>query len=172
MASIALFVTFFVGLVPLLAPVAPAFACSAGDDFDPIAGSELVVGGWVIAWQDRPDLSTMGELHAVAIDLQVDRVFKGTLPAGFEVIDNGSYMPGADGWFGGLGACGSFDADPTGSYVIAGLSRAEDGTYQMNRLRTFFVGKAPSGSNYETALARLSRIAPPVTGNGGLFGSH
>jgi hypothetical protein len=105
----------------------------------------------------------------VEVELRVDRVFKGDVPGTLEVIDTGSYFPRFGDWHGGAGACGSFDADPAGSYIIAGLVQADDGTYRMNRLRTFFLGRSPSGVYYEEARARLSGIAPPKTGSAGLL---
>jgi hypothetical protein len=159
------------GPIPLLGTFSPrtAYACSAGDDFDPIGSADLVVGGWITGWHERPELSTMGELQAVEVEINVERVFKGPLPADLVIVDTGSYFPRAAGWYGGSGACGSFDADPSGLYVVAGLTWAEDGTYRMNRLRTLFLGQTASGLYYDKAVTRLTQIAPPVTGSGGLL---
>jgi hypothetical protein len=172
MVRVLLVVVLALGLVVFAGtaagPMTTVYACSAGEDFDPIGSADLVVGGWIEGWRERPDLSTMGELQAVELDLRPERAFKGSLPADLVVIDSGSYFPRSGDWHGGAGACGSFDADPSGLYLIAGLTRAQDGTYRMNRLRTFFLGQSASGIYYDKAVTRLTQIAPPVTGSGGL----
>jgi hypothetical protein len=159
-------------LLGSVAPAAPAaFACSAGDDFNPIAESDVIVGGWVSGWTLRPDLRSAGEFTAVAVDIGVDRVFKGREVTRLQAVEANSFMPRFGTWQGGSGACGSFDADPRGLYVIVGLARGADGSLTMNRLRTFFVGDSPSGPAYEQAVARLTApgaIVPPVTGSAGL----
>jgi hypothetical protein len=162
-------------LTSAVRPIPTAYACSAGPDFDPIAESDLIIGGWVVGWRERPDIPSPlngnaksgVDYKSLGMLIDVDRVFKGSPVKRVEAVD--SYIPYGTRWLGT--SCAIFGGDPTGLYVILGLWRGEDGYLHPNSLRTFFIGENPSGEGYDYAMRRLEglpAIGPPRTGSGGL----
>ncbi len=163
-------------LIPTLAR--PVVACSAGPDFNPVAGSDLIVAGRITGWElaapvlvspPPPDLANA----AMHITMQVDHVRKGSAPPRVTFLDFGSPRAAElarvryPGLSVGVGGCPVFESDPTGLYAVLGLVRAEGGRYQANRLLTFYAGDAPAGPAYDRALAELASLGParlPVTG--------
>ncbi len=155
-----------------------AYACSAGSGFNPVASSDVVVAGIVRSWEvvDAPGGPTM--FQPVIVTIETERVLKGSVPGVLEARDMSSLIRAGQGaatesWAGGSGACGAFDFDPTGKYVVLGLSKAEDGTLHTHRLHTFFVGDRAelTASRYQSILDHLTGfglIVPPATGSGGL----
>lgn len=119
--------------------------CSAGNDWDPVAASDVIVGGRIAAWERRPDLD--GAYGAVELHIEIVDVWKGALRPNDEIIDTASFqddLPGqAPRWVGAAGACGALDHDPTGMYAVFGLSRDEQGYLRTNRLTTFWLKDAP-----------------------------
>lgn len=170
-----------VAIAALLLPagVRPAYACSAGPDFDAVAESDVIVAGQITGWRERADIPSPFEqapeksapeapFLVIGVQLEVERIFKGDAPAVLEIVDVASLEPHTHRWLGASGSCGAFDFDPTGMYAIMGLKRGEDGSLRSNRLLTFFMGSAPQGELYEDALARLSSLGPgalPPTGS-------
>jgi hypothetical protein len=163
-------------VVPGTSRVRTAYACSAGDDFDPIASSEVIVAGRVTSWAELPGIPSplnvpgkgSGDYRTIGVVIEVDLTLKGEPLKKVTAID--SYMFAGSRWVGT--SCAIFDADPTGRYVVLGLWRGEDGYRHLDGLRTFFIGEQPAGEGYERALERLDglpQIAPPVTGTGGLL---
>jgi hypothetical protein len=147
--------------------VTPAYACSAGPDFNAIAQSDIIVEGRLTDWQALEPSGGAGAFIPVQVSMNVERAFKGDISGQLQFVDRSSLIDtpsGTNAWAGGSGACGVFDADPTGMYAILGLTLGEDGVYQSNRLLVFFLGSEPSGTGYEQAVARLSGVspAPPV----------
>jgi hypothetical protein len=160
---------------PLLAPPRPARACSAGPEFDKVADSEVIVAGRLDRWERAGEARGAGEFVPIRVTMTVERVFKGDAMPTIAIIDHGSLIDypvqgtGATRivWGGAGGACGSFDADPTGRYAIMGLRRPPNGTYGANRLLTFFLGDEPVGDGFEFAMNRLVPLQPgrlPRTG--------
>ena len=176
----------FLGLLGASLMGAPsALACSAGSDFDPIAASDVIVAGRITGWRlllDRPPSSDKtqptpggdpryeGPYDPIAVDMTVDRVYKGSAPATIEMVSGSTLEAespaGPFHWIGAGGACGPFDADPTGMYAILGLS-TNDGLYSPNRLLVFFLGPQPQGAQYDVALQRLAALAPGALPLGG-----
>jgi hypothetical protein len=174
---------------PIALPAWPALACSAGPDFNPVTSSEQIVGGTVLGWEPAPnpqDLPPTWTFQTVRITLHVEASFRGNAgPGTIEFYDTASVFrtgQGPSGWHGSSGACGAFNADPTGRYVLLGLYRAEDGTLRSHLLRTFFIGDRSelSGARYDRIRAQLDAygltlpttprfIGPPATGNAGLI---
>lgn len=168
-----------VALVPLtligasLARPAPAQGCSAGDPWDPIEESEMIVGGWIGGYTPLPDRSRVGMFTPVRLEMRIDHVWKGRLPPGAEIVDRASLMlqpvftdseelHGA--WAGPSGACGAFDEDPSGHYAVVGLVTAPDGTLQTMRLRVFYLSRQPYDPADVSSLSR--RIGFPIAGHG------
>ena len=141
--------------------------CSAGDDWDPVEASEVIVGGRIASWERRPDRD--GAYGAVELHIEVADVWKGALGASDEIIDAASFqddLPGeAPRWVGAAGACGALDSDPTGKYAVFGLSRDEKGYLRTNRLTTFWLDDAPYDVAALSAVDR-GRFRLPALGFG------
>ena len=138
-------------------------ACLGGDDYNATSEADVIVAGLVQAWQvfGRPQLP--GSLVAIRLTLAIDRIFKGRMAGTASVIDTTSLLQDPHGqqfWLGGRETCGAFDDDPTGAYVIIGLTRWRDGTYRTELRRTFFVGAGSRGAEYQQALNRLTALNP------------
>lgn len=155
----------------------PAFACTVGPDFDPVATSDMIVEGRFLGIEVLPDAPLPGledepeggkydfESDAyvpVRVDMSVERVYKGEVATDvIAIVDPrtlGPVLPGSEEywWIGASGACGAFDFDPTGWYAIMGLTERNDGTYETSRPIVFFMGDGPSGGEYEQALERMA----------------
>lgn len=146
------------------------YACSGGPDCAAIMpNADLIVEGRILAWEPAPDYERFGMFTPISVTVDVERVFKGEVLPGFAMIDATSLEVRTGErqlrWYGGSGACGSFDEDPTGLYIIAALYRDDRGYYRMNRLANAFLGYEPGGEQYDYAVARLTyEVGPPVTG--------
>ena len=152
--------------------------------FDPIESSDIIVGGRITGWEEtqtsesvypRPtddiEVSKGDEppFITVRVTMAVETFFKGNGPPSLSIVDSGSLLKDIHEWAGGSGFCGSFDDDPAGRYAIIGLTRNDDGEWQANRLRMFFLGEQPQGAAYESALTRLVALGVeelPMTGVG------
>lgn len=79
----------------------------------------------------------MGSHTPIELTLAVEGAFKGDPSAEIVFVDNASYWEHDDGreatWEGSAGACGTFDADPTGVRALYSLYRSDDGTLESNR---------------------------------------
>jgi hypothetical protein len=160
----------------------PAYACSVGPDFDPIASSDVIVAGRITGWElitdfvrwdpkqsDQPldDPRYYGPHDPIRLELAVERVYKGGLPATIEMVTANTLMVSTqDGrthyeWVGAIGSCGAFDFDPTGKYVVMGLSLDQHGRYSPTRPLTFFIGDDPPES-YDGTMLRV--VAPLLPG--------
>lgn len=141
-----------------------ASACSCSN-CDTLVDAPIIVGGWIEGWEKAGVPHPAPGAHFVPITFKftTDQVFKGQVPPEFAGFDFSSYSESPAGWFGGSGACGKFDEDPTGRYMIAGLAPSTDypGSYTGGRLWLFYIGDAPEGEAYDRALERLSPLGPP-----------
>ncbi|HZU78248.1 MAG TPA: hypothetical protein VFA70_15880 [Dehalococcoidia bacterium] len=155
-----------------------AYACEGGPGYDPVADSDVVVVGQVAWWESlapTPAVSagSTGPFVPIRVTLQIARALKGSAPATLTFVDDASRLvtPTESGaWAGASGACGSFDADPTGKQVIIGLRQETDGLYHADRLRTFYIGDGPQGGDYlafQAALDRAANVAIPHLSPGG-----
>lgn len=113
----------------MLMPLRPStvHACSAGQDWDPVAESEVIVAGRITGWVEvasLPDTPSSFPFQAIRVELAVDDVIKGGPVANIDFIDAASLGKegGLPDWRGSGGACGAFNEDPTGSYAIPGPS--------------------------------------------------
>lgn len=129
------------------APVRSVYACSAGPDWNPVEESEIIVSGVILGWE-KADVAGFPEdahVRPIRVELAVEESLKGEAPERLSFIDGGSLanLPESEGqmWWGSSGACGSFDADPTGMYVFMGLSHDDEGRWRSGRLTTFYVGE-------------------------------
>lgn len=149
-------------------------ACSC-PDCDPVRDASIIVGGRIGNWQrisiERPPETS--SLAPISFELTVEHVYKGSAPPSLTLIDLASLDAYSSDenptWAGGSGACGSFDWDPTGQYLIAVISPSSHvpGAYGVSRIGTFYIGDAPEGEWYERALARLAPLGPPSPPNAG-----
>jgi hypothetical protein len=153
---------------------APVNACSCGPACDEIVpGADLIVEGRITGWEAAPEYERVGGYMPIRLHFDVVRVFKGSVPPDFVVADGTSLeLRGERGseqaWSGSGGACGSFDEDPTGLYMISALYWDERGYFRMGRLANPFIGAGPEGEPYESIVARLTQqVGPPVTGTAG-----
>lgn len=175
----------FISLIALLAVIvwpltnpSQVSACSVGPDFNPVESSEVIVKGTVVRWEEVSSPSGPGIYQPIRLTIQVDSILKGEPAQVLYVYDVASLIRRDQGpiggtWGGSGGACGAFDFDPTGKYVVLGLWRSDDGALQSVRPQTFFIGdRSELTSKREAAmLERLSGfglIVPPSTGTGGL----
>jgi len=155
--------------------VRDASACSADEEWDPIAESDVIAGGRIAGWTPAPLAGdARGMFVPVVLDLRVEHVWKGAV--GAPIVDETSLtaQPVAwDGetvtavrwaWAGSAGACGALNADPTGMYAVLGLHRQPDGRLRTNLLTTFYIDPRP----YDPAGVRglSERIGLPATGHG------
>jgi hypothetical protein len=128
-------------------------ACSVGPDFDPVGAADVIVGGLITDWEliedatvpdwkkdqdynDDPDY--YGPYDAIKLQMQVDRVYKGSVPVDLEMVSGNTYQNGH--WVGSSGACGAFDFDPTGKYWILGLIRDDFGRLHPGLPGLFYWG--------------------------------
>lgn len=147
-------------------------ACSADETWDPVAASDVIVGGQIVGYEEVEGRE-FGTFVAVGIRIRVDHVWKGAV-GGEVVIDRASllkpeYVPDGvtvrDRWAGGAGACGAFDHDPTGKYAVLGLWR-DGGELRTNRLTTFYLDAAPYDPAKITNRSNRTPIGLPVAGRG------
>ena len=154
----------------------PAYACSAGLDFDPIATSDVIVEGRFLDWELAPELNRGDAYLGIRVEMAVQRVWKGQIAEEvITMLDSASLGPPYPGhdeyeWVGASGACGAFDADPTGFYAIMGLSQRDDGTFGSSRFLVFYLGGDAGGEQYDRALQRMASFpgaaALPALGSG------
>lgn len=158
-----------------LAPT-PVYACSAGPDFDPIETSDVIVEGRFLDWELAPELNRGDAYLGIRVEMAVQRVWKGQIAEEvITMLDSASLGPPYPGhdeyeWVGASGACGAFDADPTGFYAIMGLSQRDDGTFGSSRFLVFYLGGDAGGEQYDRALQRMASFpgaaALPALGSG------
>ncbi len=150
-----------------------AFACSCGNECERIVHeADLIVEGRITGWERvRPD-SEPGAWIPINVSMNVERVYRGAVPTPFRMTDHASLIStNVNGdhlsWGGAAGACGSFDEDPTGRYVIAALYRRPDGSFQMGRPATVFLSDNPGGDYYDAVVQKLTaNVGPPAAGSG------
>ena len=118
-----------------------AFACSADETWDPRAESDVIIGGQVLGYEVLPEPSA-GIYQKVRLNIRIDHVWKGGV-SGREIVDGASYVLREDRWLGSGGACGAFDDDPAGRYVVLGLYDSGQGQLLTTSLRTFYIGDDP-----------------------------
>jgi hypothetical protein len=142
----------------------PAYACSAGLDFNPAAEADVIVGGRMTGWE-RLASDARSPFIAVQVTMEVDQHWKGTTATTIVFIDRTSLVSSGAGatWAGSSGACGLFDSEPTGQYLVVGFDRMADGAYESHLMFQFFRGSAPAGDAYRQAINRLTALLPQLT---------
>ncbi len=178
MLRLAVSATLAIALAAAVSTSSPrnALACSADPSFDPVAESDVILGGQITAWTPLVPAIDRGMFVPVRLDMRIDHVWKGTLDAAPRVVDETSLtlLPAIDDngvvasgyrviWAGASGACGALDEDPTGAYAVLGLSQQPDGSLRTNRLTTFYLNPAPYDPG---TIARLEVLGLPATGHG------
>jgi len=161
--------------------VTPARACSPGPDFDPVAESELIVGGRITGWKlvenvrrwdpkssqpeptADPNYWGPASFDPIRLAMSVDRVYKGTSAAEIELFSANTMSISPEGgvnkYVWGSGAsCGAFDNDPTGGYFILGLVADQFGRLHPSLLLTFYIGPQPPVGPGDTVVARLEGL--------------
>ena len=161
-----------------MAPVRGVHACSGGPDWNPVAESEVILSGVIQGWEETTIEGFPEGAHVkpIRVDLAVEERLKGEAPSRFSFVDTGSLTNVPAGqepmWSGSSGACGAFNADPTGMYVFMGFSRDETGTRRSNLLTTFYIGDRAGfeafrgGDMAEFLLGTYGLERPPATGHG------
>jgi hypothetical protein len=149
--------------VPFLT-VLPVYACSAGLDFNPVAEADYIVGGRVTTWE-RLAIEAQSPFIPIQVTMEVDQHWKGTTATTIQFIDHTSLTSSAtsEAWVGSSGACGLFDSEPTGQYLVLGFDTPSDGTYRSNLLLLFFRGPEPSGDGYRQATHWLRAMIQQLT---------
>lgn len=157
-------VTLLVLLGAQLLTAVPAHACSAGLDFNPVVEADVIVGGRVTMWE-RLASETPSPFIPIQVTMEVDQHWKGTTATTIQFIDRTSLVSSGAGatWAGSSGACGLFDNEPTGQYLVLGVDRTADGAYVSNLMLRFFRGSAPAGDAYRQALNRLTALQQLLT---------
>lgn len=150
------------GGLALALPANRAYACTPVPGYDAVASSAVIVEGRVVAWRDLGGTT-------IEYDFAVERVFKGAgVEAGstIQVEDFGSYQNGM--WIASGGLCGTFAGDPTGTWLVAGLSPT-DGGWSTTLQDRLYNAAEPEGEAYDAVLNRVRDGAapgPPATGQG------
>jgi hypothetical protein len=121
------------------------YACSAGDDFNPVAESDVIVSGVVLGWGEAGMLPQDISLKPILVDFQVDEVLKGNVPDQINFLDTGSLANDPanvqdNRWVGTSGSCGAFAADPTGQFALLGLTKDADGNLRSSLPQVFYIG--------------------------------
>ena len=127
-------------------------------------------------WELAPELNRGDAYLGIRVEMAVQRVWKGQIAEEvITMLDSASLGPPYPGhdeyeWVGASGACGAFDADPTGFYAIMGLSQRDDGTFGSSRFLVFYLGGDAGGEQYDRALQRMASFpgaaALPALGSG------
>jgi hypothetical protein len=148
--------------------------CSAGEPWDPIDESDVIVAGRIVRHEiiDAPQPIRRGYFTPVELHVDVDRVLKGAVAPSDRIVDVASLMvlpdPVEDAirveWSGSAGACGVLDHEPDGWYAILGLRRVEGSYLQTNRLTTFYLRSEPF--TQETFVSLHERLGLPASGSG------
>ena len=155
----------------------PAYACSAGSDFNPVAASDVIVMGTITDWQALESPPGLGMFQPIRLTISVDHTFQGSHAPVLEAVDTSSLVReqiAVGQWAGSSGACGAFNADPKGRYALMGLVRAEDGSLRTHLMHMFYIGERDqlAGARYERVSERLGSfglILPPSLGSAGLL---
>ncbi|MCI0777819.1 MAG: hypothetical protein J4N95_06540 [Chloroflexi bacterium] len=162
------------GIAMLSMQTTSVHACS-GAGWDRIAASEVIVAGQLTSWEITSDESAAG-FQPIRVFMSVDRVYKG--PPGLNEISfvdaaslNSTRQSEFDyTWSGSAGACGAFNAAPTGIYALMGLRSDEEGTYRSNSLLVFYYGQGPADAEFQRALDGLASLpgaaSLPALGSG------
>lgn len=154
-----------------------AQACSGDADFDPVANSDVIAGGFIQGYTPLTDRGGGTMFVPVRLDMRIDHVWKGNIGPGTEIVDRASFMlqPVFTNneeirivWAGSGGACGALNEDPSGQYAVFGLLAAPDGTLQTSGPLTFYLSSQP----YDPANVRVVSqwIGLPVAGSGAATG--
>ncbi len=151
-----------------------ASACSCGNECDPsFPHEQIIVEGRIAGWTRLRD-NPPGVFTPIAVSIVIERVYRGSVPTAFTMVDGASLMTTQSNgtglrWAGATGSCGTFDEDPTGLWVIAALRLDDFGRYRMNRLATPFLAREPTGEQYNRLVASLTaNVGPPAAGSAGL----
>jgi len=155
-------------------------ACSAGEDWDAIAESDVIIAGRVADMRLAPEYEGFGTPQTIGVwvDFEVDRYFKGTGASTLSALDAASVtfmdnqtpeqraaFEGAQYWGSG-GACGALNGDPRGEYWVTGLYLHE-GVYRTNLLLLFGAGVIGDGPDDPAVVERIEaleeRLGPGVT---------
>jgi hypothetical protein len=139
----------------ILLVVAPssAAACTApiwGRPYDP-ASATLVAEGRIESLLLRTDLRHQFAFMPLDIVIRTEAAFKGQVPNPLVFREAASLVAEVDvfgnvlaqQWAGSSGACGLFDADPTGTYVLVALRAAADPS-SPGMVQTIAFGTGPN----------------------------
>ena len=156
------------------------YACSAGDDFNPVAESDVIVSGVVLGWAEAGILPQGVSMKPILVDFQVDEVLKGDgVPGQINFLDTGSLANDPanvldNQWAGTSGSCGAFAADPTGQFALLGLTRDADGNLRSSLPQVFYIGERSEFAGFRAErtaeiLQSFGLTRLPEAGDGALY---
>jgi hypothetical protein len=141
------------------------------------ASADIVVVGTVTRWTPTGSAG-VSIFKPIELTLSVERILKGSASETIRFVESTSYAP-AEGathqWAGGSGACGTFDADPTGVRALYALRHTPEGTLAAGRCSGTYLGiggdpNAVGGVDGESYIAQveaaLAAAGLPNTGTG------
>jgi hypothetical protein len=107
-----------------------ALACSCSSEQQAAwEAADYVIIGHVTEWETRDRIGSL-IYTPVEFTLAVEGAFKGDVADEITFVDEYTYYesPGGDkNWIGSSGACGTFDADPTGVRGLYSVFEGDDG---------------------------------------------
>ena len=153
-------------------------ACSAGPDFNPLDGIDVLITGY------GADVEILGKAEVmtyleVAVTFEVDRYLVGSGPRILRVLDARSATPprylirtstmfealGVSTvsidelvWDGSAGACGGINQDTRGRYWVVGFGRDHAGILQMHLLSNFAMGDGPNDPRVILAIKHVEGL--------------
>ena len=100
----------------------------------------------------------------IRLYMDVDRAFKGTTTTELDFVNGDSleFQDGRFSWTFATFGCGDFHGDPSGTYTVIGLARAEDGT--LRETVRFFEGEEGGGPEFQDVIEDLGPGYFPAAG--------
>ena len=136
-----------------------AYACSGGDftlakDF---IGSDVVVGGRILAWKSTGKKSDNGR-QVIRVSLQVRQKLKGQISDQLLTFYDEESLVQTEPPSWDSDTCGSFAFDPTGKYIIVGLGRGSNGLLYSTSWGVYYLDDEPTDSHFTEVLMELENI--------------
>jgi hypothetical protein len=134
--------------LPIFVPKAQACSCDSREEG--WVRAEYVFVGRVSGWNVISDPPPVSPFYlTIELTVEVERVLKGAPPASLTFVDRATftYRPDPadpaeqiDLWAGSGGACGTFNADPTGARALYSLSSLPDGELEAGMCSGTYLG--------------------------------
>jgi hypothetical protein len=145
LASLTLAATVLAAGLPFRAPTALACSCDNRNMKEVIDSVDAIVIGSVTSWIPTGPADETA-FRPIELTLDVERVLKGSPPDPLTISEPRSYseFPTGPQWAGSAGACGTFDADPTGVRAV----------YFLRGSSTFSAGRC-SGTQFGIGVEQI-----------------